>query len=100
MTDPFATGDNVTTATNQRRTRALIRSARGDPSPIDRGLRLRIRSWKSVAGGAVDGLAKQVGVSVVTRVLLDHVQVDRADIAGAVRVVAAAHATATRSFTA
>ena len=34
-----------------------------------------------LAGHAVDALADQIGVAVVTRVLLDHVQVDPPDVA-------------------
>ena len=44
----------------------------------------------SVTGDAVDPLPDEVGVAVVARVLLDHVQVDPADIPGALAVVTVA----------
>src|SRR3954453_22371036 len=44
----------------------------------------------SVAGDAVDAFAQQVGMAVVPRVLLDHVHIDPPDVAGPLRVVAAA----------
>jgi len=44
----------------------------------------------SVTGDAVDPLPNKVGVTVVARVLLDHVQVDPADVPGALRVITVA----------
>jgi hypothetical protein len=45
------------------------------------------RGGRSVAGDAVDPLPDEVGVAVVARVLLDHVQVDPADAPGALRMI-------------
>src|SRR5271166_6693721 len=44
----------------------------------------------SVTGNAVDPFPDEVGVAVVARVLLDHVQVDPADVPGALGVVTVA----------
>src|SRR5512132_3833788 len=44
----------------------------------------------SITGDAVDPLPDEVGVAVVARVLLDHVQVDPADVPGALRVITVA----------
>jgi hypothetical protein len=44
----------------------------------------------SVTGDAINPLPDEVGVAVVARVLLDHVQVDPADVPGALRVVTVA----------
>ena len=44
----------------------------------------------SVTGHAVDPFPDEVGVAVVTRVLLDHVQVDPADVPGPLGVMAVA----------
>jgi hypothetical protein len=44
-------------------------------------------AWGLVTGCAVDPLADEVGVAVMARVLLDYVQVDPADVPGALRVV-------------
>src|ERR1035438_4519551 len=47
-------------------------------------------TWASVSGNTVDPLPDEVGVAVVARVLLDHVQVDPADVPGALRMVTVA----------
>src|SRR5215510_8366801 len=47
-------------------------------------------TWASVTGYAVDPLPDEVGVAVVACVLLDHVQVDPANVEGALWVVAVA----------
>src|SRR5437588_7700402 len=49
----------------------IASSAGGGPA-------LAMPAWASVTGGAVDPLPDEVGVAVVPRVLLDHVQVDPA----------------------
>src|SRR5215471_12030863 len=45
-------------------------------------------TWASVTGDAVDPLPDEVGVAIVACVLLDHVQVDPANVECALSVVA------------
>ena len=64
-----------------------------EPTPVGfytSGWTPPVLGWRLVAGGAVDGLAEEVGVPVVPRVLLDHVHEDPADVALALGVVAPA----------
>jgi hypothetical protein len=46
-------------------------------------MRWAMSAWASVAGDAVDPLPDEVGVAVAASVLPDHVQVDPADVPGA-----------------
>src|SRR6476646_6370899 len=60
--------------------RATSRTCGGVPNASITTARMVMSRAGSVADDAVDALADQVGVAVVPRVLLDHVQVDPAQI--------------------
>src|SRR5262249_11295213 len=66
--------------------------ARGSQPPVLQrlGPTPTMPTCASGTGNAVDPLPDEVGVAVVARVLLDHVQVDPADVAGALRVLTVA----------
>src|SRR6266699_1037989 len=70
---------------------AVIRSSRrlsNDHPRIRRNTALEaVPTRASVTCDAVDPLPDEVGVAVVARILLDHVQVDPADVPGALWVV-------------
>ncbi len=65
-----------------RRNRLCAISMKQMPASVARAGGAALRCCRVlVAGHAVDALTDQIGVAVVARVLLDHVQVDPPDVA-------------------